>query len=435
MAQEKPNVVFMHVDQMHAAAVSAYGNPYVKTPNLDRMVSDGYSFMRSYCTMPQCCPSRASWYTGRMSKEHGVVVNACPIRPDIPDLGQWLRDDGGYESVYTGKWHVSGRNVRESFHVLLDSGQGEVNDSAVARTAIAYLLNRQNSEQPFFLNVGFMNPHDCCYTAGASGGVGKFMFAEEIQDELPPLPENFRDSPRYADRTAGWGKMGWQYYIYSYYRLVEMVDAEIGRVYDALMRSPYRDNTLLIFTSDHGDGLGFHGNISKGYLEEEAWQVPAVVVFPGRVSAGVRDSKNLISGVDVPATICDYASVPPLPEMTIGRSWRPLFEGKDLSWREYVVGETSIGRTSTAIRDRRFKTIFHKDEESQVYDMETDPLEQENISGTARGKEIEGMHRELFREYIQNIKVCPEPTWGELKPNQRKHYQNYLAWYESILKS
>ncbi len=362
-----------------------------------------------------------------------MVVNSCPIQPEIPDLGQWLRENGGYESVYTGKWHVSGRNVRKSFHVLLDSGQGEVNDSAVARSAAAYLYNRKNDERPFFLNIGFMNPHDCCYTAGALGGVGKFMFAEEIEDHLPPLPDNFVENSRYAARTADWGEIGWRYYIYSYYRLVEMVDAEIGRVYDALMRSPYRDNTLFIFTADHGDGLGFHGNISKGYLEEEAWRVPVVTVFPERISAGRMDVEHLTSGIDIPATICDYAEVPPLPKMTIGRSWRPLLEGKDVSWREYIVGETSIGRTSTAIRDPRFKTIFHKRGSSQVYDMETDPLEQKDLAETSQGRAVEVRHRELFREYIESIELCPEPTWGDLKPRQRKIYQDYLEWYESIL--
>lgn len=432
MNKEQPNIVFMHVDQMHAEAMSAYGNPYVRTPNLDRIAADGISFMASYCTMPQCCPARASWYTGRMSKEHGVVVNSCPIRPEIPDLGQWLQEHGGYESIYAGKWHVSGRNVRESFHVLLDSGQGEVNDTAVARSAVAYLQNRRNEDKPFFLNIGFMNPHDCCYTAGASGGIGKFAFADEIEEELPPLPNNFQENAKYRGRTTGWGEIGWRYYIYSYYRLVEMVDAEIGKVYGALMRSPYCDNTLFIFTADHGDGLGFHGNVSKGFMEEEAWRVPAMAVFPEHIFAGQMDSEHLVSGVDIPATICDYAGVPMLPKMTIGQSWRPLFEGRDTSWREYIVGETSIGRTSAAIRDSQFKTIFHMNSPLQIYDIKSDPLEQDSLIETSQGAAIEARHRKLFRNYTDKIELCPEPTWGKLEPRQRKIYQNYLEWYESI---
>ena len=157
----KPNVVFVHVDQLHHQAISAYGCDAVRTPNMDRLVRDGHSFMESYCAMPQCCPARASWFTGRMSKEHGVVVNSYPLRPELPDLGQWLRKVG-YETVYTRKWHVSGRDVSKSFRVLhRGHGHGELGDSAVARSAVAYLKNR-TGEKPFFLSVGFLNPHDCC---------------------------------------------------------------------------------------------------------------------------------------------------------------------------------------------------------------------------------------------------------------------------------
>jgi arylsulfatase A-like enzyme len=219
---------------------------------------------------------------------------------------------------------------------------------------------------------------------------------------------------------------------YSYYRLVEMVDAEIGKVYDALMRSPYRGNTLFIFTADHGDGLGFHGNVSKGFMEEEAWRVPAMAVFPEHIPAGQMDSENLVSGVDIPATICDYADVPMLPKMTIGQSWRSLFEDMDTSWREYIVGETSIGQTSTAIRDSQFKTIFHMNSPSQIYDIKKDPLEQNNLIETVQGAAIAAGHRKLFRDYIGNIELCPEPTWAKLEPRQRQIYQNYLEWYGSI---
>jgi len=84
----RPNIVFLHVDQLHHRAISAYGCEHVETPGIDRLVRDGYSFDRMHCAMPQCCPSRASWYTGRMSKEHGVVVNGQPIDRDLPDLGR-----------------------------------------------------------------------------------------------------------------------------------------------------------------------------------------------------------------------------------------------------------------------------------------------------------------------------------------------------------
>jgi len=248
MSVQKPNIVFVHVDQMHHKALSAYGNEYVHTPNLDKIVREGYSFMESYTAMPQCCPARASWFTGRMSKEHGVVVNSYPIDPDIPDLGQWLRKVG-YETVHTGKWHVSGRKVTDSFQVLhRGSGHGELGDSTVARSAVAYLKNR-TGRKPFFLSVGFLNPHDCCFPASRDGGPGKYAFAAKIKDKLPPLPANFDKDYRNTgmQQIQNWSHQDWRYYIYSYYRMVEMVDAEVGRVYDAVRNSRPTTATASVF--------------------------------------------------------------------------------------------------------------------------------------------------------------------------------------------
>ncbi len=433
MANKRPNILFIHVDQMHFRAISAYGNPYVKTPKVDRMVSDGTSFMHMYTTMPQCCPARASWYTGRMSTETGVPVNSCPLNPELPDLGQWLRKHGDYDCVYAGKWHVPNRNVSKSFRQICGSGMGEHTDSSIARAAVGYLQN-YSDDKPFFLNVGFMNPHDCCYTAGAGGGCGKFRFAEKIKDQLPPLPESFVNNPKFASRIQGWKELDWRYYIYSYYRLTEMVDAEIGRLYDTLAGSRFAENTLVIFTADHGDGLGFHGNVSKGYMEEEAWHVPAIVIFPGHIAGGKRDTQHLISGVDIPATICDYAGVPMLPKMTIGKSLRPILEGKTPKWRDYVVGESMLGTGQVAIRDKQFKTILYRDHTAKVYDLKNDPLEKHNLTETQTGKAVRKKHLNYMREYISMIEPAPIPTWSRVGVRFEKIYENYNLWYQQILK-
>jgi choline-sulfatase len=448
MGMQKPNIVFIHVDQLHHKAISAYGCRHVHTPSLDRLVSEGYSFMESYCSMPQCCPSRASWFTGRMSKEHGVVVNSYPMAKAIPDLGQWLREYG-YETVHTGKWHVSGRNVAESFRVLhRGSGHGELGDSTVARSAVACLRNRQGS-RPFFLSVGLLNPHDCCFPASSHGGPGKFAFAPKIGDKLPPLPGNF--DPDY--RTTGspqvrnWSVQDWRYYIYSYYRMVEMVDREIGRLYDAIRNSPLAPNTLLIFTSDHGDGLGFHAKVSKGYLEEEASRVPAIVCWPGKVKHGVQDKRHLVSGVDIAATICDYAGAPPLPNMTIARSWRPLLEGGRAEWRDYLICETSIGPLSVCVRDARLKSIIYEDR-TKLYDIQNDPLETKDLADDPKYAAIKERHRGHFREYLSQIEIYPGPPeieeeiarqrqLGRRRTSRTSYkrgnlYKAYVDWYGRV---
>jgi choline-sulfatase len=397
---------------MHHKAVSAYGCKYVRTPNIDKIVAEGYSFMESYSAMPQCCPARASWFTGRMSKEHGVVVNSYPMDPKIPDLGQWLRK-AGYETVHTGKWHVSGRKVANSFKVLhRGSGHGELGDSTVARSAIAY-LNNSSSDKPFFLSIGFLNPHDCCFPASIDGGPGKFAFATKIKDKLPPLPENFDYDYKTGgmSQTRKWSLTDWRYYIYSYYRMCEMVDAEVGRVYDAVRNGPDSDNTLFILTCDHGDGLGFHAKVSKGYLEEEASRVPAIVSWPGKVEQGVRDTQHLVSGV-------------------------PLLKGKDAAWRDYVVCETSIGLLSACVRDLRFKSIINPNR-TRLYDIKNDPLEMKDLAGKPEYAAVKKRHRESFREYISQIEVYPGPSAPTKTKIRRRGpranlYGAYVNWYKKV---
>jgi len=428
----RPNIVFLHVDQLHHRAISAYGCEHVETPGIDRLVRDGYSFDRMHCAMPQCCPSRASWYTGRMSKEHGVVVNGQPIDRDLPDLGRWLRRHGGYDCAYTGKWHVSGRAVESSFDLLPGTGQGEPGDPLVADAAVSFLRERPaNPDRPFFLNIGFHNPHDCCFHARPHGGPAKYGMAAKMLDDLPPLPENFDydyKNPATGDRrTYNFTLQDWRFYRWHYYRLVEMVDGHIQRIYQTLLDSPHAENTLLIFTADHGDGLAYHANVSKGYLEEESWRVPGVVVLPGTIHPR-RDDRHLATGVDVAATICDYAQTPPLPKMTIARSWRPLLEGKqDTPWRDYVVGETSIGGVSTSIRTDRCKAIFYGDGSVKVFDMDKDPGETKNLADVPELAGVRADLRAKFREYIGRIEMY-RPVPGQ----PRGLFDQYITWYESI---
>jgi arylsulfatase A-like enzyme len=218
--------------------------------------------------------------------------------------------------------------------------------------------------------------------------------------------------------------------------MVEMVDAEVGRVYDAVRNGPYGDNTLFILTCDHGDGLGFHAKVSKGYLEEEASRVPAIVSWPGRVKQGVRDTEHLASGVDVAATICDYAGAPPLPKTTIARSWRPLLEGKDTAWRDYVVCETSVGSLSVCVRDLRFKSIIDQDR-SRLYDIGSDPLEMRDLADDPEYAAVKKRHRENFKEYISQIEIYRGPSSSaKVKVRGRSVrtglYRDYVNWYEKV---
>jgi len=421
------NLIFVQLDQLHFNALSAYGNPYVKTPNMDRIAKEGYSFMKTHTVMPQCCPARASWFTGLTSKEHGQFVNGAPLRKDIPDLGNWIRE-AGYETVYTGKWHV-GRPTTECFEKVLQTEgtlKGEHMDEFVARSAIGYLQKRTD-ERPFFLNVSLMNPHDCCYNAAAAGGLGKYRLAEMMAEELPPIPENFV-SPSKMD-SRGWGELEWRFYIYLYYRLVEMVDAEFGTFFDYLKNSEYAENNLLILSSDHGDGLGFHGKVSKGFLEDESWRVPAIVWGNG-IPQNVRDEDHLASSLDIPKTFTDYAGAPDMPNTNFGKSWRPILEGRKPEWREYVFGETSIPYTAMAFRDTQdTKTIFYSDGKIDAYNTAKDPLEKNNLAGNPEAQGLIRRHRTYFKDYLNTVKLNPEQS--DLK-GQAARCVGYEAWYKQM---
>ncbi|UCD30173.1 MAG: sulfatase-like hydrolase/transferase, partial [Planctomycetota bacterium] len=386
-----------------------------------RLARRGVSFTESYSTDPVCCPARSSLFTGRMSSETAVVSNSFPMRKDIPDLGQWL-DRSGYETVYVGKWHIPNRNYEESFRVLPGAyGVGEHCDPAIARNCESYLLNRTGGK-PFLLVGSFLNPHDICYWVMRNWGIPDGMRYKEIENELPPLPPNFKYDPREPEhlqkrrklaeskRTGVWTERMWQYYIWSYYRQIEMVDACIGRILDALEDSGHADNTIILFTADHGDGHARHKMPSKSFLYDEAAKVPMMVSCPGRVLEDKLDKEHLVSGADMVPTLCDYAGVKP-PAGVVGRSLRPLLEGKSVEWREFVAAESNI--TGRMIRTSQYKYITYKDDPvEQLFDMKNDPWETKNIVGESKYASVVGDHRKLLQEWSSKLDPAPEPPQG-----------------------
>ena len=404
-----PNIVFVHVDQMRHDAVSAFGNPHVSTPNIDRLIADGTSFLRSYSANPVCCPARASWYTGRASSEHGVLQNQRPLLESVPDLGQWM-GARGYACFYTGKWHIPNRRVDQSFTLLPGGyGHGERGDAGVASVAGGFLHN-YDRPRPFFLNVGFLNPHDCCYLTFAPKNPSiKFGISGLLREELPPAPGSFNAKTGMTSREGGrWDTMMVRLYNYYYYRMVEMVDAEVGRVYDAVRHSRQAENTLFMFTSDHGEMGGHHNLFKKGQFYDPALRVPLVCVFGGRVRAGKRDSEHLVSGMDIPATILDYAGLEQMPGMTVAESLRPLLEGTPTKWREYVVAEsTSTGGPHRAVCMEDFKAVLGQDRSASLYNVKDDPLEMRDLAEDPKYAESLRRARAFHNEYVDRIVLHP----------------------------
>ena len=423
----RPNILFIISDQLGIDALSAAGCPHVRTPNMDRLARSGFSFKLSHSTDPVCSPARSSLFTGRMPSETGVVFNGLPIRDDILNLGQVLSKEG-YEGVYMGKWHVPEPMPIEikGFKVIPSgvAGHGHLGDPVVSRACEGYLRNRSRSA-PFLLVASFIQPHDICYWTLAHLHAPDVLPYPEIADRLPPLPPNFHYDEREpaklkARRRAPWSERQWGYFLWSYYRQVEMVDAEIGRVLQALEDSGEAENTLVVLTADHGEGRGRHQWTGKNTPYEEAVKVPLIFGLPGgKTSAGgLSDSTHLVSGLDILPTICDYAGAK-TPDKVRGRSLRPLMEGKPVEWRSYVVAE--VQQTCRMLRTADYKYArFEGDPVEQLFDMKNDPWETKNLAGEARCVAVIEDHRKLLKEWESRLDVAPPPAAAGKKALRKK---------------
>ena len=417
-APRRPNVLIITTDQQRVDAASVVGNPWLKTPNLDRLASHGVYFTKSYCSYPLCSPSRASLHTGRFPHEIGVDHNNMAIRPGIPVSGELFRN-AGYDAAYAGKWHcptVYPTEGIDGFQVLnRTTRQGKLArdvDAATIEAAIDFL--KQPREKPFYLVVSLINPHDICLPAGESSPLLEQIwqrYGPPAGVELPPLPANFQlpsNEPEWLGQRRpkhpDWNELQWRRYIYAYYRMVEDVDAQIGQVLDTVREIGAEKNTLIVFTSDHGEGLGCHQWTGKMMFFDAEAAVPLIVSWEGVTPTRI-DRQHLVSTVDVLPTICDYAGIKP-PADVRGQSLRPIIEDPNAPWRDYVVSEMAhtpaIGR-SFMVRTPRYKYIRLARPNSApvelLFDMENDPAELTNLAEKTKMQPVLEEHRRILEKW------------------------------------
>jgi choline-sulfatase len=385
LRDNRPNILMISTDQWHAEAFSSRGNTHLHTPHSDRLASQSVWFENSYAADPVCGPSRSCWITGRMPIEHGVVGNRARMIPTIPDSSRWFRQHG-YEVAHFGKWDSPGRDpTRANDFYVGTFPAGQYIDQSIADITTSYLLSRSASK-PFFLHASFMNPHDICQISCMRSNAGRLPVPASA---LPPLPPNFtsrpdepqtlvtriRNSPQRA-ASFNWDELDWRLFIWTYYRYCEMVDIAIGRVLDALEASGQKDNTLVLLTSDHGEGLGHHGMFTKAYMYEESARVPLAISWPGQLPTGQSNSPILTSGIDLFPTFCAAAGIPAppnLPGQDILAQYR-AGKGRD----SLVTSATFNGRMA---RSGDLKLITYADDPvSQLFDLKADPLETRNLA-------------------------------------------------------
>jgi arylsulfatase A-like enzyme len=417
-AVRRPNVLLVMTDQQTHHAWSGARNPWLSTPAMDSIAGRGTVFEEAYCNYPVCSPSRGSIFSSRLPHETGVMTNGKGIHPEIPTMGEIFRA-AGYRTAYAGKWHLpksfDGMTAFEKIaggHAL-----GAKMDEPVADACTQYL--KQGGTEPFLLVASFMNPHDICdwirQHPGARSYPGRANF--------PPAPQHLAVDPMEPEmlqyhRKAGydlmsqavgiaadWKRDDFRHYLHDYYRMVETVDRQIGRVLEALRASQELDNTIVAFTSDHGEGMGAHRWVQKAAFWEETIRVPLFFAGPGIV-AGQR-SRGLASLVDLMPTLCDYAGIERLGSFR-GQSLRPTLEGK-AQRREFVTAHLryeSAEREGRMLRTERYKYCVYSQgkRNEQLFDLELDPGEGQNLLGTAGAQGVLEEHRELLRNELKRTK-------------------------------
>jgi choline-sulfatase len=349
-------------------------------------------------------------------------------------LGRLLRD-AGYETIYGGKVHLP-RKMKGIENLGYRNLTGN-SRQGLAEACAEFLEGRH--EKPFLLFASFINPHDICYMAindfnRANGqdpiGNVDSKTCEAVLDQArkagdisafaekhcPPLPANhavpdgepecitlsyISARPFRAHIRKNWTAEQWRLHRWAYCRLTEMVDKEIGIVLDALRQAGLEDNTLVVFTSDHGDMDSAHKMEHKSVLYEEAVRIPFIMSYKGRIPAGVIDNKHLVSnGLDLLPTLCDYAGIKQ-PEGLPGRSLRPLAEGKDAEqWRDFIVTESQNGRM---LRTKRYKYCIYDSgsRREQLIDLENDPGEMKSLAEDEEYQDVLKEHRRLLRVWVE----------------------------------
>ena len=413
-----PNIIVIMTDQQSSTMMSCTGNKWVKTPSLDALAAGGMRFERAYVANPVCVPARFSIQTGYMPSAIGMRGNkdakTAVVQPYMIEnsLGNLFKK-AGYETVFGGKEHFPhglGDSVNIGYQRLTTDRREEL-----AQKSVTFI--KQKHEKPFLLFASFINPHDICYMAinSYNRSIGKentpneaSRICERILDQArnsgdlekfvemhcPPLPENFNYPELgascldlseteivhfYHHTQQEWTEIDWRLHRWAYCRLTEMVDEKIGRIIAAVKEAGLEENTLIVFTSDHGDMDASHKREHKGVMYEESVRVPFIMSYKNVIPAGVVDDQHFVNnGIDLLPTLCDFAGIE-IPQGLAGGSIRAIAEKRPgAKWRDdiYVEGEMGF-----MVQDSRYKyTVYDTGKHrEQLVDLNKDPGEMDNL--------------------------------------------------------
>lgn len=417
-ADQRPNFLVIVSDDQRPDTIAALGNPVIETPTLDRLVHEGMTFTRATCGFPLCVPSRAEILTGATGFRNGVPYDGGRLKPDMVFWADAMRD-AGYHTWYAGKWMNDGtpktRGYEETSALFtsggagklgrqprfgrhgrlitgyrgwtfktndgkpeLDKGIGLVGETSrhIADGTIEFLKRTVN--KPFFLHVNFTAPHDPLVIP--PGYEDKYKPADVVMPAnfLPKHPFDHGNIDGRDEQLLPWPRTepDVRREIAAYYAVIDDMDAQIGRILAALKESGRYDNTVVLFTSDHGLAIGSHGLMGKQNMYEHTIGVPFIITGPGIPSG--RRSKAQIYLRDMFPTTCELAGIP-IPKTVEAKSFVPVLQGTTQEIYPAVFGYYKDDQRM--IRTPRWKLIrYPKIDKRQLFDLENDPDERVDLS-------------------------------------------------------
>lgn len=423
------NVLFLIADDLNCD-LGCYGEATIKTPNIDRLAARGVRFERAYCQYPLCAPSRASFLTGRRPNATGVLSlprRLVPMSPHFREklpttvtLPQLFKEHGGFAArvgklyhygvpsqVGTGghddplSWNLAinprGRDLDDETLITrmhpgslgdtlswlsADGDDAEQTDGVGAAEAIALLEKFKREERTFFLGVGFYRPH----TPFVAPQKWFDLYpADEIK--LPELSEDDKSrtpAPAYASARTGQDEATDQLRrdaIQAYHASTSFVDAQVGRVIDAVERLGLADRTIIVFTSDHGYHLGDHGLWQKYSLFERSVRVPLIIAVPGGKGSG-RSAAGLVEQVDLYPTLAALCGLP-APDYLDGADLRPMLNDPSQAVKDAAFSQIRRGNIEGySVRTKRWRYIewtADGKQSAQLFDALNDPAETKNL--------------------------------------------------------
>ncbi len=416
---KRPNLVYVFADQLRYSSCGYAGDPLAHTPNIDRLASQGANYHQAISSTPVCAPYRASLMTGKYQSSTGMVINELRMSPDHECFGHALTK-GGYDTAYIGKWHLWA--AQQGHHDLIRNGftppgpyrlgfddhwaaynfnhiynhapyflndatphiRKQYEPDAQTDEAIAYLKTREHAQEPFALFLSWGPPH---YPWGLDNVPGEY--AEMFRNAKLPLAPNYSTvGDPYAD---AWQKLPPNYdqlvheWLKVYYAQVANLDWNLGRLLRAVDEAGLADDTVFVFTSDHGEMFGSHGRQAKLIFYEEAARIPFLMRWPGKIKPGTK-TDALLGTPDIMPTLLTMLGLP-VPRAVEGKNLSGAALGRSNADNEAAhmqgMGATAAwvdGTEWRALRDHEYTyAIYRRDRKELLFDNRQDPFQLKNL--------------------------------------------------------